>query len=85
MARWSWIAFAIALPATAFAQTPEEKRSQVFPMSPEDVATGALARLGDGPTHYAGPLNLALATALRAVPRASAVRFMAKNTRKLYE
>ena len=67
------------------AQTPEEKRRQVFPMSPEDVATGALARLGDGPTYYAGPLNLALATALRAVPRARAVRFMAKNTRKLYE
>jgi hypothetical protein len=67
------------------AQTPKEKRRQVFPMAPEDVASGALARLGDGPVYYAGPLNLALATTLRAVPRRGAVNFMAKNTRKLYD
>ena len=67
------------------AQTPEEKRPQVFPMAPEDVASGALARLGRGPVYYAGPLNLSLATAMRALPRRAAVTFISKNTRKLYD
>ena len=66
------------------AQTPEAKRKQVFPMSPEAVARGALAKLGDGPVYYAGPLNLALATAMRLVSRRSAVDFISKNTRKVY-
>ena len=51
---------------------------------PEAVARGALAKLGDGPVYYAGPLNLALATAMRLVSRRSAVDFISKNTRKVY-
>ena len=58
---------------------------EVFPMAPEDVASGALARLGRGPVYYAGPLNLSLATAMRALPRRAAVTFISKNTRKLYD
>jgi hypothetical protein len=64
--------------------TPEAKRKQVFPMSPEAVATGALRKLGDGPIYYAGPLNLALATAMRMLSRRGAVDFISKSTRKVY-
>jgi short-subunit dehydrogenase len=66
------------------AQTPESKRAQVFPMTPDDVARGALANLGNGPVHYAGPVNFAVATASRFFSRRAAVSFISKNTRKVY-
>lgn len=67
------------------AQTPESKRAQVFPMSPEDVARGALANLRNGPVYHAGPVNRLVATATRFMGRRAAVSFMSKNTRKVYE
>lgn len=67
------------------AQTPESKRAQVFPMSPEDVARGGLANLRNGPVYYAGPINRTVATATRLLSRRAAVSFMSKNTRKVYE
>ena len=67
------------------AQTPEAKRKQVFPMSPDDVARGAIANLGNGPVHYAGPVNFAVAAATRFVSRRAAVSFISKNTRNVYE
>lgn len=66
------------------AQTPEHKRKQVFPMTPESVARGALANLRNGPVHYAGPLNTFIASATRMVGRRAAVSFMSKNTTKVY-
>lgn len=67
------------------AQTPEKKRAQVFPMTPEDVARGGLAHLQKGPVYVAGPLNRAVATVTRMIGRKNAVSFMSKNTRKVYE
>lgn len=67
------------------AQTPEGKRKQVFPMTPDAVAKGALANLGNGPVHYAGPVNFAVATASRFFSRRAAVSFISKNTRNVYE
>lgn len=67
------------------AQTPEHKRKKVLPMTPEDVATGALARLRHGPVHYAGPINRALAASMRLLPRRTAITFISKNTRSVYE
>lgn len=67
------------------AQTPADKRKSVFPMTPEDVAKGALANLANGPVHYAGPVNSAVAFATRFLPRKTAVAFISSNTRKVYE
>lgn len=67
------------------AQTPESKRKQVFPMTPEDVAVGALANLRNGPVYHAGPINGALAVATRLMTRRAAVSFFSKNTRAVYE
>jgi short-subunit dehydrogenase len=67
------------------AQTPEKKRKQVLPMSPEDVAKGALANLRNGPVHIAGPVNRALGAVLSVLPRKASVSFISKNTRKVYE
>jgi short-subunit dehydrogenase len=54
-------------------------------MTPEDVAKGALASMRKGPVHYAGPVNQALATTMKFLPRSTAVSFISKNTRKVYE
>jgi len=67
------------------AQTPESKRKQVFPMTPDDVARGALANLRNGPVYVAGPINRAVAFATRIVPRKAAVSFISKNTKAVYE
>jgi len=67
------------------AQTPESKRKQVFPMTPDDVARGALANLRNGPVYIAGPINRAVALATRIVPRKAAVSFISKNTKAVYE
>ena len=67
------------------AQTPENKRKQVFPMTPDDVARGAIANLANGPVYIAGPVNLAVATSMRMLSRRAAVSFISKNTRKVYE
>ena len=67
------------------AQTPENKRKQVFPMTPDDVARGAIANIANGPVHIAGPVNLAVATSMRMLSRRAAVSFISKNTRKVYE
>ncbi len=66
------------------AQTPEEKRKQVFPMAPADVAREGLANLRKGPVHYAGPLNRALALGMRFATRKGAVRFISKSTREVF-
>lgn len=67
------------------AQTPEKKRKSVLPMPPEDVAKGALSNMRNGPVYVAGPVNRALSLTMRALPRRTAVSFISKNTRKVYE
>lgn len=67
------------------AQTPERKQKKAFPMTPDDVARGALANLRNGPVHYAGPVNSAVAFAGRFLSRKRAVSFISKNTRAIYE
>lgn len=66
------------------AQTPEGKRAKAFPMTPDDVARGALANLRNGPVHYAGPVNSAVAFAGRFLSRRRAVAFISKNTSSMY-
>lgn len=66
------------------AQTPKEKQRQVFPMTPEDVARGALANIGNGPVYIPGAMNRLVSVLGRIVGRKRAVEFISKNTRKLY-
>ncbi|MBC7172948.1 MAG: SDR family NAD(P)-dependent oxidoreductase, partial [Polyangiaceae bacterium] len=66
------------------AQTPKEKRAQVFPMTPEDVARGALANLDKGPVYIPGAMNRLVSLLGRVIGRKLAIELISKNTRKLY-
>lgn len=68
------------------AQTPEARRAGAYPMRPEDVAAEALSALGrGGPMVVPGRLNKAVSFVLRRLlSRAGAVRFMGRNTRRIY-
>ena len=65
-------------------KTPEERRGAALPMQPGDVARGALTHLKKGPVYYAGPVNTAVATAMRFLPKTAAISFISSSTRKLY-
>lgn len=66
------------------AQTPEKKRRQVFPMTPEQVARGAIANLRNGPVYIPGAMNRFVSVLGRIIGRRRAVELISKNTRKLY-
>lgn len=53
-------------------------------MEPDDVARGALAHLGDGPTWVAGETNRQAVAGLRALPRVQAINMMSAATASLY-
>ena len=68
-------------------QTPEDKQRAVLPMAPEAVAAGALARLGRpgrGPVFIPGRVNRLVHFFISRLPRLMAVRFMSRNTRRIY-
>jgi len=55
-------------------------------MEPDDVAAGALAALGRGPTAVAGGLNKVAAFLFsRLLPRRASIAIMGRATRRLYE
>ncbi len=68
------------------AATPADKQDGAFPMDPEDVARQTLDALGrSGPTFVPGWLNRAVVfLTTRVMSRRGAVRFMSKNTRRIY-
>jgi len=60
-------------------------RAKVPVMEPEPVVEEALAALGHGPVVIAGRLNRAVNFVMqRLLSRGAAVRFMGRNTRKMY-
>ena len=66
-------------------QTPATRQKSVFPMTSASVAEGALDRLGSGPTFIPGRLNRMAHVLLgRLLSRRGAVRFISKQTRRLY-
>ncbi|MBX2803033.1 MAG: SDR family NAD(P)-dependent oxidoreductase [Myxococcales bacterium] len=68
------------------AATPADRQAQALPLAPEVVARTALQRLGRRPLTVPGWINATVAAVLqRLLPRAAAVRFMSRNTRRIYE
>ncbi len=65
--------------------TPEHQWEKAFPMTPDDVASQTLARLGRGPLMVPGWINkLVFVLMSRVLGRRVAVRFMSANTRAIY-
>jgi hypothetical protein len=65
-------------------QTPPERRAQAHPMTPEQVVTGALSHLDQGPLYIPGAVNRAVYRAGKLLSRRAATRFMSQGTRRIY-
>lgn len=67
-------------------ETPEHRRAMARPLTAEDVVSEAIEQLGRVPTVVPGRTNrLAQFVFGRLMPRPTAVRFLSRTTRKMYE